>query len=82
MSQIYTLHLASLPFLLEGHIPSFFTPLYKLTYGYFKEPLFTNTFSLSVLISFLSSLFLSFPGASAVGKEEWKMNSFPGQSAA
>jgi hypothetical protein len=25
---------------------------------------------------------LSFPGASAVGKEEWKMNSFPGQSAA
>ena len=48
----------------------------------FKGQLFTNTFSLSVLISFLSSLFLSFPGASAVGKEEWKMNSFPGQSAA
>lgn len=40
------------------------------------------TFSLSVLISFLSSLFRSFPGASAVGREEWKMSSFPGQFAA
>lgn len=40
------------------------------------------TFSLSVLISFLSSLLRSFPGASAVGREEWKMSSFPGQSAA
>lgn len=40
------------------------------------------TFSLSVFTSFLSSLGFSFPGASAVGSEEWKMNSFPGQSAA
>lgn len=46
-----------------------------------NQPL-PGTFSLSVLTSFLSSLFLSFPGASAVGKEEWKMKSFPGHSAA
>lgn len=35
-----------------------------------------------MLSSFLSSLFLSFPGASAVGNEEWKINSFPAHSAA
>lgn len=39
------------------------------------------TFSFSVLTSFLSSLFFSLPGASAVGMEEWKMNSFPLHSA-
>jgi len=35
-----------------------------------------------VLISFLSSLFFSLPGASAVGMEDWKMKSFPLHSAA
>lgn len=42
----------------------------------------TLTFSLSVPISFLSSLFFSFPGASAMGREVWNTNSFPAQSAA
>lgn len=40
------------------------------------------TFSLSVLISFLSSLFFNFPGASAMGREVWKMKSLPAHSAA
>lgn len=40
------------------------------------------TFSFSVPTSFLSSLFFSLPGASAVGMEEWKMKSFPLHSAA
>lgn len=40
------------------------------------------TFSLSVFTSFLSSLFFSLPGASAVGMDEWKMKSFPLHSAA
>lgn len=35
-----------------------------------------------MLTSFLSSLFFSFPGASAVGMDEWKMKSFPLHSAA
>ena len=46
-----------------------------------KDGLFFFTFSFSVLISFLSSLFFSFPGASAVGMDEWKMNSLPLHSA-
>lgn len=40
------------------------------------------TFSFSVLTSFLSSLFFSLPGASAVGMDEWKMKSLPLHSAA
>lgn len=32
--------------------------------------------------SFLSSLFFSLPGASAVGMDDWKMKSFPLHSAA
>lgn len=40
------------------------------------------TFSLSVPISFLSSLFFSFPGASAMGSEVWNKNNLPAQSAA
>lgn len=40
------------------------------------------TFSFSVLTTFLSSLFFSLPGASAVGMDEWKMKSFPLHSAA
>lgn len=40
------------------------------------------TFSLSVPISFLSSLFFSFPGASAIGSEVWNTNNLPAQSAA
>lgn len=40
------------------------------------------TFSLSVLTSFLSSLFFSLPGASAVGMDDWKMKSLPLHSAA
>ena len=35
------------------------------------------TFSLSVPNNFLSSLFFNFPGASAMGRDEWKMISFP-----
>lgn len=42
----------------------------------------SHTFSLSVLINFLSSLFFSFPGASAIGKDVWNRNSFPAHSAA
>lgn len=40
------------------------------------------TFSFSVLTSFLSSLFFSLPGASAVGMDEWKRKSLPLHSAA
>lgn len=39
------------------------------------------TFSFSVPSSFLSSLFFSFPGASAMGSEVWNMYSFPLRSA-
>lgn len=35
-----------------------------------------------MLISFLSSLFFNFPGASAMGREVWKMKSLPAHSAA
>lgn len=42
----------------------------------------SHTFSLSVLINFLSSLFFSFPGASAMGREVWNRKSFPAHSAA
>lgn len=35
------------------------------------------TFSLSVANNFLSSRFLSLPGASAIGSEELKINSLP-----
>lgn len=54
------------------------------TPGRARRPRFweTLTFSLSVLTSFLSSLFFSLPGASAVGMEEWNMKSFPLHSAA
>ena len=34
-----------------------------------------------VPISFLSSLFCNFPGAFAVGKDEWNINNFPARSA-
>ena len=35
----------------------------------------------NVPISFRSSLFCSFPGALAVGNDEWNMNNFPARSA-
>jgi len=38
-------------------------------------------FSLSVASNFRSSRFLSLPGASAIGKEEWNTNNLPQQSA-
>ena len=36
-----------------------------------------HTFSFSEPSSFLSSLFFNLPGASAIGKDEWKTKSFP-----
>ena len=56
--------------------------VYHFLSGINKVLLKLLTFSLSVLTSFLSSLFFSLPGASAVGMEEWKMKSFPLHSAA
>jgi hypothetical protein len=44
--------------------------------------LLSTVFSFSVPSSFLSSLFLSLPGASAIGKDEWNTNSFPAHSEA
>lgn len=41
-----------------------------------------HTFSLSVASNLRSSLFFSFPGASAIGNEEWNTKSFPATSAA
>lgn len=38
-------------------------------------------FSLSVASNFRSSRFLSLPGASAIGKDEWNTNNLPQQSA-
>lgn len=38
-------------------------------------------FSLSVASNFLSSRFFSFPGASAIGNDEWNTNNLPQQSA-
>lgn len=35
------------------------------------------TFSFSEPRSFLSSLFFNFPGASEMGRDEWKTNSLP-----
>jgi hypothetical protein len=48
----------------------------------YYENLPSTVFSFSVPSSFLSSLFFNFPGASAIGNEEWKTNSFPGHSEA
>jgi hypothetical protein len=48
----------------------------------YKRNLLSTVFSFSVPSSFLSSLFLSLPGASAIGKDEWKTNSFPADSEA
>jgi hypothetical protein len=52
---------------------------YKIQY---KRNLLSTVFSFSVPSSFLSSLFLSLPGASAIGKDEWNTNSFPAHSEA
>jgi len=38
-------------------------------------------FSLSVASNLRSSRFLSLPGASAIGKDEWNTNNLPQQSA-
>jgi len=48
----------------------------------YYENLPSTVFSFSVPSSFLSSLFFNFPGASAIGNEEWNTNSFPGHSEA
>ena len=48
----------------------------------YYENLPSTVLSFSVPSSFLSSLFFNFPGASAIGNEEWNTNSFPGHSEA